>query len=246
MTTKVEWKEIWIYLLKWMVGIIIVLALITKGFLLLWAWMYFVQANNKNLWDTKDIFQQLLQIPYRKETSSYVRNALKEGWGDLEPISYEEWMNMECECSEIKEYLVRDIKDNLQKLRTTEHLMCLSINGPFNKVRDPKNTMPKHCTGMFNCHSTSIYVNDYILKYPKVLRNIIKIAEKPCYYLKDLPNKEENRRLYNNIDQLRGELYCDKNEGFYGDKTYIVIHVLDKEGFQSGQIIVPRIDNIYK
>lgn len=242
-------KAICGYILKWLVGII-VFGLIINGFLLLYAWLYFGESNSRSRGATRDVFKQLLQIPYTKD---YLRKALKEGWQDLEPISYEEWMSMDYECNEMKDNTgwypwLGATKADLLKLGENgrKHILCLSTNPFYYKVMGPKNAMPKHCTSMFNCHSISIYIHDYILKYPKVLRNIIKIAEKPCYYLKDPPSKEENRELYRNIDQLRGELYCDKNKGPYGDKTYMVIYILDKEGYQSGQLIIPRIDNIYK
>ncbi len=92
-------KERWVYLLKWTVGIIIVFTFIIKGFLLFWAWLYFVQWQTSSLGGTRSVFAQLLQIPY--SGGGYISNSLKEGWQDLEPISYEEWMSMECECPEI-------------------------------------------------------------------------------------------------------------------------------------------------
>ncbi len=59
-----------------------------------------------------------------------------------------------------------------------------------------------------------------------------------------MPNEDENWKLYNNISQLRGELYCDKLSRNYEDKTYTVIYIFDKEGFQSGQLIIPRLDKV--
>ena len=38
--------------------------------------------------------------------------------------------------------------------------------------------------------------HEYILQYPKILRNILKIAEKPCNYLKNMRGENCYRRLY--------------------------------------------------
>lgn len=40
-------------------------------------------------------------------------------------------------------------------------------------------------------------MNEYVLKYPKVLNNLIKIVEKPCFYLKELPLPKEEENISN-------------------------------------------------
>ena len=73
--------------------------------------------------------------------------------------------------------------------------------------------------------------NEYILNYPKILNNIIKIAETPCYYLKG--------------EALREALYCDKSkESWYEEETScVVINIFDSENYQKMQLRIPRQDN---
>jgi hypothetical protein len=153
-------------------------------------------------------------------------------------------MNMKCECPDVAygDWLPGATEEELQKIGTSgqKHVMCLSP-GSFYGQGARKNTMPVHCTNMFNCNSIYIQIHDYILKYPKALRNLIKIVEKPCFYLKDMPDEEEDLQLYRDLDQLRGELHCDDNK-----RTHIVIYILDKEGAQSAQLVIPRIDTTDK
>ena len=220
----------------------------------LWFWYAVLSFRDFNYY-TKLGFQssmrELLQIPYARD--SYERQALKVGWQDLEPISYEEWMDMECECPDnatgkYDSWLRSATKEDLKSLgkEGQKRIMCLQpkifLGGKI------KNAMPEHCTSIFNCNSLQITVNDYVLKHQKVLRNIMKIAEKPCFYLKEVPDASQDFKLADGIisqshwiKQVRGELHCDDNE-----RTYSVIYVLDKDGAYSAQIIVPRIDTIGK
>ena len=69
------------------------------------------------------------------------------------------------------------------------------------------------------------------MNYPKIFNNIIKIAEKPCVYLKG--------------KGLRSHLYCDKSrESWYeAEKSCVVIDIFDSEEYKKMQLRIPRQDN---
>ena len=77
--------------------------------------------------------------------------------------------------------------------------------------------------------------HEYILQYPKILRNILKIAEKPCNYLKNM--RGENC--------YRSALSCDSfgKWPYRNERTCVIINIISSAGELRSQIIVPRKDN---
>ncbi len=95
-------------------------------------------------------------------------------------------------------------------------------------------------------------VDDYVLQHPQILLDIIKIAEKPCDYIKDMKDvKEEEEVVYTNpltlmgtdkprkrvytkdtiigkINEARKLLFCDK-ESFF-----------DKISFSNSSSLLPK------
>ena len=232
-------------ILKIIAGIIVICGVL---YCLLWWFMaedYRTRINLALQYTTLE----LLQIPYANTST---RNIFKDGWQDLEPISQEEWMSMECECPDTKTgqydvWLPSATKRALNMLGTRwqKHIMCLQPY-PFRK-RGFVNIMPEDCPNMLQCESMRIQVYDYVLKYPKVLNNLIKIVEKPCFYLKYLPKEippsKSDLELggipfeYSFNKQTRGDLYCNNNR-----MPRSIIRILDKEGRAKYDIVVPRLD----
>jgi hypothetical protein len=70
--------------------------------------------------------------------------------------------------------------------------------------------------------------HEYILQHPKILRNILKIAEKPCNYIK-------NHRF----------LSCDSfgKWPYRNERTCVIINIISSTGELRSQIVVPRKDN---
>ena len=146
-------------------------------------------------------YENLLQDPITKTAYAY---HVKNSWLDLEPITKEEWMNVKCKSS--KKYSGDALgfdKDTL------DHMYCIK---PIMGATYPNKNA--HSVRIFRTSENRIIAdeivpekfvspcirvdfNEYILKYPKILNNIIKIAEKPCYYLKN--------------EALREALYCDES-----------------------------------
>jgi hypothetical protein len=175
-------------------------------------------------------YENLRQDPITKTPYSY---HAKNDWLDLEPITKEEWMNVECKY--FKEY--RGDTYGFDK-NTLDHMYCINpiIYGPYpNKnVRSGRifrTVINTTLSGMFDSPCIRVNFNEYILNYPKILNNILKIAEKPCSYLKD--------------EALRDDLYCDKpKESWYeAEKSCVVINIYDSEGYKKMQLRIPRQDN---
>lgn len=238
----------------WKIALIIII-LLGIGFWWLASMMF---QDNRFYLDAgfKFLTLDLLQIPY----SSYKTNitsSVKSDIYDLEPISYEEWMEMECECHDtasgtydhgLPSARTKDLR--MLGVEGQKHIMCLQPNAFIRKWF--ANVMPEDCTSQFNCDTMKIQVYDYILKYPKVLNNLIKIAEKPCYYVKELPKEkpilpslstkdketaDREWKEYYDLDQTRDELHCDNN-----DRPRSIIRILDKTGQAKYDIIIPRLD----
>lgn len=206
-----------------------------------------------------------LQIPYQGYKRVDEPYMYKEEWQDLEPISEEEWLSMKCEHpkTESGEYFTTYMAENILSHEGQKQIHC--VTPIFWDERHPYiNKMPKHCTSIFNCSAIDIAFYDYILQYPKVLNNVIKIMEKPCNYLYDNfpipttayhPSEEERQQLikenklftYNGVVYTKNLLYCNtaKIKFYEQDRSYSVIYILDKDGNKKTEIIVPRKDNVH-
>lgn len=188
----------------------------------------------------------LLDIPYREKNIDYIG----KNYGDLEEITHDEWMNMECKCPDTPTGLYGPsangaTREERRTLGTKglKHIMCL--NPIYMTGKKVSNIDFKYK----NSPALLIVMNEYILKYPKVLNNIIKIVEKPCKYIEDLPTSEEaekiedwdkRHRMLSKISykrQVREELFCDSRV-----KRFTIIRIVDSEYNTKYDIVVPRID----
>lgn len=189
---------------------------------------------------------ELLDIPYR-DVRPY---DVGMNYGDLEEITYDEWMNMECKYTDTSSGIYKSnsssyINTELKKLgeKAQRHLYCLR----------PKFWTGKNISNIevskIDSPALVVVMNEYVLKYPKVLNNLIKIAEKPCMYLSDVPSIEEAEKIGDwreSTDlsykislkrQSRDELFCDTRT-----KKFTIIRIVDSNDETKYDIVVPRID----
>ena len=181
-------------------------------------------------------YENLLQDPITKTAYAYV---VKNDWLDLEPITKEEWMNVKCSSHDKGD--LEDRRGFTEDFIT--HTTCIqplllgkypnknAHSGRIFRTSENKIIADKIAPDKFVSPCTRVYFNEYILKYPKILNNIIKIAEKPCYYLKG--------------KALRGALYCDESRKawYEEEKSCVVINIFDSEGYKKMQLRIPRQDN---
>lgn len=207
------------------------------------AWLYF-QISVYNNWSDREqfarfammtIMEQALKQPslnkYEKQPHMFFAKA---DWEDLEPVSYEEWMNVKCESYDKgnKDYYNRFGKDFVVHTACIgPQYFALYPNKNANSGRIFSTVINKIQRGMFDSPCISVKFNEYILKYPKILNNIIKIAEKPCFYLRK--------------PGLHTDLYCNeaKHAWYEAEKSCIEINILDSEGHMKMQMRIPRQDN---
>jgi hypothetical protein len=227
---------------------------------------------------------KLLRMPYYELRDYNDRILLKDNLEDLEEITPEEWSNMKVryEYDNLKEANAfdRDLSIDPTKFRKLTQKDKIEFRKEKNHLYDllPKFMIRYHldndkriseicrneakflevptlCHSVFNCRSISISIHDYILKYPKVLNNLIKILEKPCFYLKELPtttnsnikdiNYEEKEAL-RYMKDLRTNLHCDLSEHKHllkKDRIFSEIQIYDKCKRRTRIILIPRKDN---
>lgn len=189
---------------------------------------------------------ELLDIPYR-DVKPY---DVGMNYGDLEDITYDEWMSMQCEDTNTssdmyKSYSSIEINAKLRDLgeKAQRHLYCIR----------PKTWSGENISNIevskIDSPALVIVMNEYILKYPKVLNNLIKIAEKPCRYIENLPSREEARKILDKQQrehieekiwfkgQIREELFCDTRT-----KRFTIIRIVDSNNATKYDIVIPRID----
>ena len=185
-------------------------------------------------WALQRIMKTALRIP--GETSpplfSIMEGFQEENWLDLEPISQEEWDNVICEDVNIKD---KDYPEGKKSFKESPHGKCIRpVILP--RYSYPKHAIPYLSTGnILDSPCIIITFNEYIFKYPKIFNNILKIAEKPCYYLRD--NKVPGY----------SSMYCNRLKSYWweSERTCIVIEILDSKGFDRSQIRVIRKDNAH-
>ena len=207
------------------------------------SWIYFqvmffnwwVERENHADFGLARIMEQAMRQPSttKYEYNPYTYHA-KDSWLDLEPITKEEWMNVECSSHDKGD--LEDRRGFTEDFIT--HTACIhpivlgrypNKNAHSGRIfRTSINTM---LSGLFDSPCIRVSFNEYILNYPKILNNILKIAEKPCVYLKG--------------QGLRSHLYCDKSrESWYeAEKSCVVINIFDSEGYKKMQLRIPRQDN---
>jgi hypothetical protein len=218
---------------------------------------------------TQSTLEQLVTASLRIPYAGLVDKAFyKDSLEDLEEITYDEWMNMECECRDrVYDFLFDEhnlevlpksarIEANKLNSKQRQHLYCLRPDhwqafggGGF------INKMPKNLFGLniFTERGLHLTMNEYVLKYPKVLSNVIKILEKPCFYFKDLPLPPDSEPLiYSDVEETehflkheKSALYCNRDRAMYYEKerTYSVLRLVDSKGRSKVAIVIPRKDN---
>ena len=202
--------------------------------------------RNADIDSTKSTLETLMKVNLQMPNISSTRKT--NNWLDLEPISQEEWMNIDCKLpdkdrmQEEFKWIKRDIDWSFQPGVLTDeekkYLYCISpgIEYSYKNMPNNQNDFLLPNDSMFNEPCIIISFHEYILQYPKILRNILKIAEKPCYYLKN----SKLGQYYTSRD-----LRCDSfgKWPYRNEKTCIIIRIVDSEVNLRHQIVVPRRDN---
>ena len=223
----------------WRKPLIIIGSIALMGYGVFWVFIYGFKAeawrareDNSEIC-LRNVIADTLNMPKEKYQVSSKSDAKEHNWYDLEPISEQEWKDIKCEYSEKQ-------LENYNKYRGNKVSGCLFCIRPQEyslfgiRGRGNANDYLSVPTGMSNSPCIVLTFNEYILRYPKILNNILKIAEKPCHY------GVEN-------SYYRSHLYCDsfKKGDFTVKKTCVLLQILDSSGRLRLQMRIPRKDNIH-
>nr|WP_172686760.1 hypothetical protein [Rickettsia endosymbiont of Ixodes pacificus]AKS10309.1 hypothetical protein REIP_p030 [Rickettsia endosymbiont of Ixodes pacificus] len=130
-----------------------------------------------------------------------------------------------------------------------------TVDSPYSGIGVNRDIAKRLCNHFLNCELMTISVRSYVLDHPKILKNIIKIAERPCDYIQDLdkvnpdgefvwdikhafiggriffPDKYTAQDIKDLIKHARKCLDCDRKGTFklptwYGPSIYIKKYIL--------------------
>lgn len=230
----------------------IVFAILYSIFLLITIpYGYFLGPGEENSADyaLKNIVNSVLEVPYLKKDFVIDRPEY------IKTLSQEEWMNVNCKILHKRDVLVSQ-DSNYEHLPEEQkwHLNCIS---PIvvSKFGTGKTVNGELCSNFYNCQLLSLAVNHYVFQHPEILWSIIKIAERPCDFIKKfdqkvLDNPGEQQSAIVNARQARAELCSNdllsKNLLFpvitRESRKFVLITIQDIENKRIMDIIVRRTD----
>ncbi|PCI01066.1 MAG: hypothetical protein COB76_02190 [Alphaproteobacteria bacterium] len=194
--------------------------------------------------ELQQVITSNIRLPDGRYYDDLRRESLidQDEWFDLEPISDEEWTEVTCKFtgkSYNSDFIFEHHYARSKSLGEEEkrYYYCISPNiGITNYITLPTNEKDYlYQSGHYYQPCIQVNFHEYILRYPKILRNILKISERPCHYLKNMHGEHCYRR----------GLYCDSFDEwpYKNESTCVVINIISSEGELRSQILVPRKDN---
>lgn len=199
------------------------------------------------------IINSVLEIPYFKR--DYVIDRPEY----IKTLTPEEWMNVKCKILDVYESdIVSEGTNAAQHLPKEEkwHLNCIRPHA-VSKFRTGKSVRGELCSNLFNCQIRSIAVNHYVFEHPEILWSIIKVAERPCDFIKtfdkNVIDEHHTEASYNNPEHhdmwtaiwgaknARSEL-CNNGPFFRRSRKFVLITIQDIENKRIMDIIVRRKD----
>jgi hypothetical protein len=202
-------------------------------------------------WTLRRIVNSVLEVPYQEK-----RDFVIDRPEYIKTLSQEEWMNVNCKIRDFhKSDMVIGAK-NYEHLPEEQkwHLNCIS---PIvvSKFGTGKTVNGELCSNIYNCQLLSLAVNHYVFQHPEILWSIIKIAERPCDFIKKfdqkvLDNPGDLISVVADARQARRELcskdLLSKNLLFpvinRESRKFVLITIQDIENKRIMDIIVRRTD----
>lgn len=190
------------------------------------------------------IVNSVLEIPYLKKDFVIDRPEY------IKTLTPEEWMNVQCKILDV--YKRSTIGISNEKTLTEEqkwHLECVTPN-VVSKFATGKSVNGELCSNHFNCQVRNLAVNHYVFQHPEILWSIIKIAERPCDFIKTFDRKLEEEEYRPGDDEQRAMVHARSarrdlcNNGIFYTKSrkFVLITVQDIENKRIMDIIVRRQD----
>lgn len=160
---------------------------------------------------------------------------------EIEQVPEDYWYNMGCNVEEkYKDWRNPPQFENDEKAQ----LACIEVEDDtgFSHNKDVSTAL---CSNYLNCQALMVRIDDYILSHPKILWNILKVAEKPCNYLKtpemipEGPNKQYTTSV---INEIKESMFCNGTPYYMRQRKFVLIRIIDRKNNRSTEIIVRRKD----
>jgi len=153
------------------------------------------------------MINSVIGIPYHQEPQ-YRNDA-----PGITRLTKEQWFALPYYDSALEVDLVEDKPGLVASIPTKEeatHAESISVAAvfPFRAIRPDKLIYNKLCDHFLTCEVLTISVQDFALDNLDILRNIIKIAERPCDYIKTVDEvKSVDEVIYNSSFGFRGKVF---------------------------------------
>ena len=236
--------------LGWKITIVITVLLIAVIGLMWFGliWHARISSQQADHYSLKAAIARNLRMPGSRadSKSDWFELTDKNEWFDLEPISNEEWEKVECNFNGEDEWSksIFEIdyagKSHLSEAEKKRHYCMEIAMRVVNRATLPQNyddyLNPASFVGDgWYAPCLRVSFHEYILQYPKILRNILKIAERPCDYIKN----------FGAANCIRNTLSCDSfgEWPYRNERTCVIINIISSAGSLRSQMVVPRKDN---
>ena len=197
-------------------------------------YFYLEKGYDRQSGELAKMINSIIDVPYNQKPQ--YRNDSP----DIIRFSKDEWFALpyyesatEVDLIEDKLYLV----DSMPSKEEATHALSINIDPIFYNVRYTKPIYRQLCGHFLTCKSLNISVQEYVLQKPELLQNIIKIAERPCDYIRTIdevktgdeivfyssfefmgrifrPLKYEKEDIETGIKWARQALGCDRKSRF--------------------------------
>lgn len=126
-----------------------------------------------------------------------LKSQYKNDAPNIKRLEYEQWMSLpyeekhltlEIDMMEDPNHLV----DHMPTKHEVEQADSYTIKSPYSGIGVNRDIAKRLCSHFLTCELMTISVRSYVLDHPEILKNIIKIAEKPCDYIQDLDKVNPN------------------------------------------------------
>lgn len=234
-------------IIKWLLIICVTVTVIINIWAMVTTYTHQGYPNSRNTQlFLPRVINSALGIPYYNESAVINDSSEKVNF------SMKEWMELKCSPNVyIDSVVLRGV--NTFKGPTTPkemseedeiHLNCLGLNHVWEyEEKSSKDVQGELCNNVFTCQTINLAVTDYILAYPQVLWNMLKIIERPCDYIKkkgEGVDKNEER----SIDYLRAVIKCDgaNTLWFKKNRIFVILTVWNSKNKEIAHFIVRRKD----
>jgi hypothetical protein len=189
------------------------------------AYHYLNGSYDRQSAQLSSVVNSVIGIPYHQEPQ-YRNDAL-----GIPRLTKEQWFALPYYDSALEVDLVEDKLGLVASMPTKEeatHAQSIAINPvfPFRAMRPNNLIYNKLCDHFLTCEVLTISVHDFALANLDILKNIIKIAERPCDYIKT-------------VDEIKpvDEIVYLSSKGFRGNVFYpYVLRPSDvKEGIEAAR-----------